>query len=455
MASRPDQARLAQKRPFNLIRWFSLVGLASIAIFSAAAALLLVAFLTDRMIQQDAELTMAFVRGEVSARDGHVHFSAAARAPEMHAFFSDIARQPNVLRANVYSAEQRLIWSSDPQLLGRPLGENPELKEALDDRLVVHSGVIGPDARRKWEHIDFRADERFVESYIPIWNEAGSRVIGVVELYKVPRPLFDTIRAGERLIWAAALLGGLFLYATLYWVVRKAHRIMVRQQAQLIEGEAMAMMGEMSAAVAHGLRNPLASIRSSAELALDSESQYARDCLSDIVAQVDRLESWLRELLAYARPSGRPSEAVDVNAVVRESLGQFATEFERRRIARELDLAQGLPPACGDAAMLRQLVSSLISNALEAMSGAGQIVLATWHEPAAKRIVIQVRDSGPGIAAAQRDKVFQPFYTTKANGVGLGLPLVRRVVERLGGSVSLESALGAGTSVSLRMPSAS
>ena len=136
---------------------------------------------------------------------------------------------------------------------------------------------------------------------MPIFDVHGRRIVGVVELYKVPADLFETLAEGRRLIWLAAVVAAAFLYAALFWIVLRAQRIIEIQGDRLVESESLAVVGEMGSAVAHGLRNPLAAIRSSAELALESPlPDQARECAQDIVAQVDRLEGWVRQLLTPA-----------------------------------------------------------------------------------------------------------------------------------------------------------
>jgi len=437
---------------FNLMRWFSLTALLSVAAVSIVAALALSAFLTERMIRQEAALTAGFVRSIVASENAYGFFLGYPKTTDPVAgdIFMHMTQMPDVVRTNVYSPKRQMIWSSDTPLIGRYFDHNDELEEALNAALVVHSGIVDRERLPKSEHRDFDAGvHQFVESYIPIFDQQSRQVIGVVELYKVPRDLFDAIRSGERLIWLAALAAGLFLYAALFWIVRRAHWIIERQREQLIESEALAVVGEMGSAVAHGLRNPLSSIRSSAELALSGELPAdAREYTGDIVAQVDRLEGWIRQLLTYARPANAQIEAVDINAVLSDTLDAYRHDLERQQTACRLELAPDLPAVRGEATMFGQLIGSLIANASEAMPHGGEIVLRSRADAAAG-VIVEVVDSGPGMAPEKVDSVFKPFFTTKQKGLGLGLPLVRRVIERLGGAVEFTSEVGVGTRVRL------
>lgn len=442
-------------RPFNLIRWFSLTALVSIAAVSAIAAWSFSGFLTERMIRQEAEITAGFVRSIIATENAHAYFSETngATTQQLQSLLEHMIRIPGVLRTNVYSAERRMIWSSDQSLIGQRFERNDELEEALGANLVIHSGIIDPAHLSKVEHQHLSTSgNRFVESYIPVFDSPGQQVLGVVELYKVPTELFDAIKAGVLLIWLASGIAGLFLYLTLFWIVRRAHGIIEAQGDQLIESESLAIVGEMGSAVAHGLRNPLASIRSSAELSLESDlPPEGRECAQDIIAQVDRLEGWIRQLLTYAKPDHANLAAVDMNAALRTSLSNFSKELERRGIKTTCQFADNLPAVRGEESMLTQLLGSLIANAMEALKLNGEIAIVSRLSPQG-RVVAEVSDNGPGIAPEDMGRLFKPFFTTKARGLGLGLPLVRRVVERLGGTVEVESAPAKGTTVRLHLP---
>lgn len=442
-------------RPFNLIRWFSLTALASIAVVSALAAWSFSAFLTERMIRQEAEITAGFVRSIVAKENAYAYFQSSGNISDQAPQFSldHLMRLPGVLRTNVFSAERRMIWSSDHSLIGQRFEQNDELEEALRADLVVHSGIIDPAHLSKSEHQHFDdSTNRFVESYVPIFDAQGSQVVGVVELYKVPSELFEAIEAGVRLIWLVSGLAGLFLYSALFWIVRRAHRIIEAQGEQLVESESLAVVGEMGSAVAHGLRNPLASIRSSAELSLESSlPPEAREYAQDVINQVDRLEGWIRQLLSYAKPDNAHIAAVEINAILQSSLETFSREMERRNIKATGQLMGDLPPVRGDAPMLTQLIGSLIANAMEAIESHGEIRISSRLLPGGL-VCAEIADNGPGIEPRDMARIFKPFFTSKTKGLGLGLPLVRRVVERLGGSVEVDSTPGAGTVVRLLLP---
>lgn len=452
------RSRQRPERPFDLQRRFALLSLASVGLFSVAMAYLMSHFLSETMVRRDAVVSMEFIASIVEAEDTAAYFDKRTDNDSkavLDSFFNHVSRLPDIARAHVYATDRTIIWSSSPALVGQDATFNPELDEALDGKLEIEWGYVGE--QDKAEHFRFERQmpgTRFVEAYIPIWTKEKSHVIGVVEIYRLPNALFAAIDAGNRLVWAGTAIGGLFLYATLFWIVRRANRIIRAQQHRLVDSETMAAVGEMASAVAHGIRNPLASIRSSAELALDGDADGARESARDILSEADRLDRWVRDLLTYARSDTLSPEAVDINAVVRDSIAGFAHAMERQGIVPTLDLDEPSPRVRGNAAPLGQVVNTIISNALEAMPRGGKLsVITRWHGDR-QEIVLQVGDTGPGMGPDVIAQAFRPFFTTKRSGTGLGLPLAQRILLRYGHKIELESAPGRGTTVTLRLATA-
>jgi signal transduction histidine kinase len=238
----------------------------------------------------------------------------------------------------------------------------------------------------------------------------------------------------------------------LFWLVRRADQLIQHQQEQLVQSETLAAVGEMGSAVAHGIRNPLASIRSSAELSLETADTTGREAANDIIAEVDRLEGWVRELLSYARPVENASGVVDIAALVSEQLASFERDATRRGYTLSADLVEGIGAVRADSPLLGQVITSLIANAFEAMQQKGQgnhVVLGARQKD--KRVLVWVEDDGPGMTPDQLDRVFKPFYTTKPKGLGVGLSLAKRIIERFGGEIAVFSTAGKGAIVEISL----
>ncbi len=445
-----------RQQPFNLSRWFALVGLLSIATISAGAGYLMSMFVTDRMLQQEGELTKEFVRSVVLVERPLLDYFSNPDATmvdgdsaALEESFAHIARMPDVLRANVFDRERRIVWSSDQMLIGRRFDANEELDQALSGQLVVH-GAHHDSPKPEHEHLARRAN-LFVEIYVPVRDEQGERVLGAIELYKNPQSLFDALQSLRNYITVGATFAGGFLYLALFGLVRRADQTIREQQQRLVDSETLAVVGEMGSAVAHGIRNPLASIRSSAELILETDPETGRDAAADIIAESDRLEAWIRELLSYSRPITEVPDAVVLAPLLGRSMDEFGRELERRHISAALHLADDLPAVRGDPLLLGQVVHSLVANAIEAMQQDGRLEIVCEPASGRQKVLLSIRDSGPGMTAEQLQRVGKPFYTTKAKGLGVGLALTKRVIERFGGQLEIDSAPGRGTVVRVVM----
>jgi signal transduction histidine kinase len=252
---------------------------------------------------------------------------------------------------------------------------------------------------------------------------------------------------GLVLIWLATALGGGLIYLGLYWIVRRAAILLETQQKQLITNETFVALGEVSSAVAHSLRNPLANIRSSAELAMEFDSGPAHGNINDIIGQVDRMSKWVRELLQSLRPLNDEAEPVNLVAALHDSLMAYEHQISKARINVVFEPDQ-TPMVLSQHVQLTQILNSLLSNAVEAMDGGGTLTIQI--EPRdALRVSVRVSDTGKGMSEEQRTMAFRPFFTTKQGGLGVGLVLVKRIMERFGGAVALDSREGEGTTVRL------
>jgi signal transduction histidine kinase len=222
-------------------------------------------------------------------------------------------------------------------------------------------------------------------------------------------------------------------------------------QERLLRQERLAALGELSAAVAHEVRNPLGVIFNS----LGSIRRLLRPqgdarMLLDIVGEeAERLNRIVGDLLDFARPSQPQLRPEPLDRVVEEAVAAaLAGRSGEVEVVREV--APGLPLVPLDARLVRQAVVNLAINAAQAMPRGGRLTVRLRTEPRAA--VLELEDTGGGISDDVRGRIFEPFFTTKATGTGLGLAVVKRIVDGHGGEVGVTSRPGAGTTFTLRFP---
>ncbi len=237
-------------------------------------------------------------------------------------------------------------------------------------------------------------------------------------------------------------------------VIRRniTERTMMEQRLQ--QSERMATVGELSAYIAHEIRNPLMAMGGFAKVLLkdDTIDEPGRDKIQIIFEEAERLDALLKSILSFVRSKDVEKNNIDVNRVAADAMQLLSLGCQLQDITVEFDLDPKAPLGIGGAEQLRQCLINVVKNSMEAMPEGGTIRISTGLS--GKYVWLEVRDDGPGIAHESRAQVFDPFYSSKFNGNGLGLPMVKKIMEEFGGGVELASRPGKGTSVALLLPKA-
>jgi signal transduction histidine kinase len=237
---------------------------------------------------------------------------------------------------------------------------------------------------------------------------------------------------------------------------------MTQRRSELAHLSRMAVMGELSGALAHELNQPLAAILGNAQAAQrylargDVNLNEIRDMLADIVDSDRRAGEVIKRLRALFRKEEARHDALDLNEVVAEVLLLTRSDLISRRVVVDLDLAPQLPAVSGDRVQLQQVLLNFVVNGCDAMSGeAASCRLAVRTGLAdARTVVVTVSDTGQGIPAADLERIFEPFVSTKADGMGLGLAVCRTIISAHGGRVWATNNSNVGASLHFALPAA-
>jgi two-component system, NtrC family, sensor histidine kinase HydH len=446
-----------QYAPFNLLAWFAWISPLIICLIALANAWLISSFLNNHLFLREAYVSRDFVQNML-VFDGGVDYLSDPEQAGLKVHFQEsvahLSNMPDIPRANIFGKNGVILWSTDAQLIGKAFPGNDELEEAMHGELVVHAGEITNETRQKPEHVGLdKSVQFFVETYIPVISPETKQVVGVVELYKTPLALSEAIREGRVQVGLSALGSALALYFGLFWLIRRADRTIKLQSAELVDAQTMAVIGELTSSVAHNIRNPLSSIRSSAELSLELSHEDCSEQARDIIREVDRISGRITELLRLSGKDQFTLERVDMEELLQTCVADHREAFQLRSQTLSLECATTKHFVSADAALLRQVFHSLLSNASEAMVSGGVCRIGLVDGPG-DRLKISVEDDGEGVKTADASALFRPFFTTKPKGLGLGLPFAKRIVERFDGSIELESLAGQGTSVHIFLPRA-
>ena len=225
----------------------------------------------------------------------------------------------------------------------------------------------------------------------------------------------------------------------------------------------LAELGALMPMLAHEMRQPLAGVKGYVDLLLHKKdvAEGVRDKLTSVQEQVAHLTGLLDSLTSYSRVSKAGAQIVDISRAVALALSIFPVLKGRGRYDFSCDIPADLPPVRGNVNAIQQVIVNLLKNAKDALDekGGGRLALKVTHDETTGEILLRVEDGGPGIAAETRDRLFQPFFTTKKEGVGtgLGLSISRQIMAEHGGRIDVESPTGedGGAAFTIRFPAVS
>lgn len=260
----------------------------------------------------------------------------------------------------------------------------------------------------------------------------------------------ETITAG---IFYAFILLLAMLFQRLYNNAQHAYRDLQRTQEKLIQTEKVAAIGQMAAAISHDLRNPLTGIKMAAYYLgskIDKNNLEINNILKDIELEIDYASNVVTNILTFAKPSQLIYTPVDINEIIDETTRLISIQKKQADIKLVKNYGSGIPPILIDVKQIKQVMVNLMTNAFQAMPGGGQLTITT--KAANNYLEIEVKDNGAGIKKEDLDKVFTPFFTTKARGVGLGLSIVDSIIKKHAGSFEIKSEIGKGTIFIIKLP---
>lgn len=446
---------LSDRAQFDIRIWFVVVSLVVIVVINVMLALALNSYVSDRIVHREGQVAQEFLNSIINAEgSGEALFQTSEPGPALKSFSNHVRNLPGMVRANIYSLDGFIRYSTEINLIGLKFESNPELTESLNGKLISELKKVSDDDKPEHLALNRLNGEELMESYIPI-SDAKGRVVTVVEFYKEPLVVKEIISEITRIIWISATLGGLILFLALYGAVARGARIIDDQKREIGGMAALAALGQMASAVAHSLRNPLANIRSTTELLQHEHPELTSEAVHDIYGEVDRMNRHVQELLEYSRSDKVPLQTVNLSETLRSSIGNMSEGLKRRSIDLEIvtDAATAQLVEI-DIVMFNHAISNIISNAVEAMPNGGTIGISVDEVVGKGRVAVKISDTGKGISKELLERLPEPFLTSKSRGLGLGLSLARRVLERFGGSLELRSEEGHGTTVILEIPKA-
>ncbi len=245
----------------------------------------------------------------------------------------------------------------------------------------------------------------------------------------------------------------------------------IRQLKMQVERmERLALLGELSAGIAHEIRNPLAGIKAAAQVLEESfgADDFRNQIITRIVREVDKANRLLQEFFKFARPTKPKLNFHDIEMIIDGVYLLLAPKMQKRNIQFQADFGSNVPQVFVDETQIEQVILNLFLNAIDAMPDGGTLRVATYKKKLRlleeerdklkvnrsqfEYVMVEISDTGTGIPEKELDKIFNPFYTTKAEGVGLGLSICSRLISENGGKIDVTSKVNEGTTFILALP---
>lgn len=260
----------------------------------------------------------------------------------------------------------------------------------------------------------------------------------------------------RKLGWSVAISGLLLVVGLLYvvWTYKRAQKLQYAAQ----RADQLAYVGTLASGLAHEIRNPLNSMNMNIQLLQEEledeglgQAGEVHEMFESTQREIQRLEKLVSSFLSYARPTSIQTADVSLNRLLESVLEFLSLEIKQREVVLETELSPGLPNLQLDENQVRQALINVIQNALQVLHAGQQLRIVT-RLAAGDRVLVEVRDNGPGIAPQELQNIFKVFYSTRRGGTGLGLPIAQRIVEAHGGGIKVNSEVGKGTNVTLIFP---
>jgi two-component system sensor histidine kinase HydH len=458
-------------KPFRLVKYFTFSGLVVIFLVTLILAILNTHWVKSMQRKKSEDYAHALIENlnhqvflqfilPIGMKFGKVQLRNQEQFERMDNVVRSTLHSFKVEDLNIYSMSNTISYSFDETRIGVKAFGGTAIEQAKSGRssskLVQRGSFLEILA-------GFPKEVRLV-TFAPLrWEEPLGRitdpVLGVVEVVQDLSADYQTIFRIQILvvITCTVLMGALLV--VLVFVVKRGESIIERRaeermrlKEQLSRAERMSAMGEMAAGISHEIRNPLGIIRSSAELLKKKVAKIdPSNALPDIIVEeASRLNNIITDYINYARPRNPRLNPCRVDDVIEKTLTFLAAQIEEHGYRIEKTCQNPLPEIMGDAPMLHQSFLNLFINAMQAMPDGGRIGVVLRAEGGQVRI--EIEDAGPGIPVDLSDKIWDPFFTTKDKGTGLGLGIVKNIVEAHAGTIRISNREPQGARVMIDLP---
>jgi len=460
-------------KPFKLVKYFFLSSFIVMMLFAVSLTFIITQRSKEALLKKTESFALLLAENlnhqvffnfvlPVTVRIGKVQL----RDPEQFKVLDLIVRNTihsfKIEKVHIYDLSNVLAYSTERSLVGKKDLGGTDFKKATQGRHT--SRLLSEDVsfriptwgetpvRKLITTIPFR-----VES--PAYKPTG-QILGVFEITQNISNDYEEITQDQYLMVLISIGLMALLYLILLFIVKRGEMIMAKRAegekrlvAKLHQAERLASLGEMIASVSHEIKNPLGIIRSTAELLEKKVAQHdpGNQLASVIREEADRLNRIVTEFLDFARPQVPRYAPIRIEIILEKNLNFLGPELDRQGIGVEKDFSEAhSQPVDADQDLLYRAFLNIFINAIQALPEGGTIGIKVRYEP--RQVQVEISDTGQGLSREALNRAFDPFYTTKEKGSGLGLPIVRNIIEAHRGQINMILGEKGGVVIRLTLP---
>ncbi|MCP4622509.1 MAG: two-component sensor histidine kinase [bacterium] len=469
MDKKPTEERI---KPFRLVKYFTFTGLIVIFLLTIILSALNTHWVKSIQRQNSEDYARSLIENlnnQIFVQvivpiglmfEGNIQFSNKETFERMDKVVRNTLHSFEVETLNFYSLDNTILYSFDSDLIGRKnfggTGYQQALKGKITSKLVQRGNFFEislgiPKVVRLITYAPLRWEPQFAGVSGPY--------LGVIEFVQDLSGDYQAIFKTQILvvITSTLIMGALFV--VLIFVVKRGEGIIqkramerLRLKERLGRAERLSSLGEMAAGISHEIRNPLGIIRSSAELLKKKVTKVdPSNTIPDIIVEeANRLNNIITDFINFARPRSPNLVPCRIEEVIDKNITFLSMQIEENGYAIKQNYQNSLPEIQADAAMLYQSFLNILINAMQAMPNGGNIEVGISSND--KIVTINFEDEGQGIPKEVIDKIWDPFFTTKEMGTGLGLGVVKNLIESHGGNIQIYNRSQGGTRVAVELP---
>lgn len=471
MSPYSNRTNIPEVKPFRLAKYFAitsfivliLISIPFVLFISHEAKDILIKNYKDYALEKGTNIDLQLLANftlPMKTQYGNITLSSEPQREAFEKALKKATENLNVDVINLHALEDGIIiYSTDPSLIRKKTIKTPGYFQAAKGEL---SSELMHEEQSLWGlGIERIGGRKKVRTYIPLKFPLRDEIIiiGILEMVLDMTEQYNSIAQFQFTIFGMSVLIMIIIFFALLFIVRKAEKTIESrtiEQRKLVEqlnlAERLAALGEMVAGVSHEIKNPLGIIQSTAELLNNMpDADKTQKKLSNVITEESiRLNRIVTEFLDFARPHELNLQKFYLNEIIQKNIDFLRPEIDKKGITVETNIDSRRLQITADQDLLHRVIMNLIINAMQAIPEEGEIVINVTEEKS--EYDIDIKDSGTGISNENLNKIFNPFFTTKEKGSGLGLPIVRKIVEGHGGSIDIETTEGVGTSVTLHLP---